>query len=434
MGGVPVTIKRPRGTADVLPQEVDFWLFLEETARQICEEYDYREIRTPVFEHTELFHRGVGDTTDIVEKEMYEFEDKGGRSITLRPEGTAPVVRAYLENNLSAEAQPVKLFYVGPMFRYGRPQTGRLRQFHQFGIEAFGSKDPAVDAEVIGLCMDYYGRLGLRDLELRINSVGCPECRKEHRRQLQAFLQSREGDLCATCQGRFGRNPLRIFDCKSEACQEAIAGAPTPADTLCQECGEHFQKVKDYLRLMEIPFIEDRRLVRGLDYYTKTAFEVVANCLGAQSSIGGGGRYDALVETIGGQDTPGIGFGLGMERIILSLQAQGVKIPVREKAPVFVATVSGADSQAETEQALKVLYLLRRKGLIADKDYLGRSLKAQMKFANKKGFKFAVIVGGEEMERNCVSLRNMETGEQQEAAADRITEALLTWQGGYRSE
>jgi len=426
--------KRPRGTADILPEEVDFWLFLEETARQICREYGYREIRTPVFEHTELFHRGVGDTTDIVEKEMYEFEDKGGRSITLRPEGTAPVVRAYLENNLSAEAQPVKLFYLGPMFRYGRPQTGRLRQFHQFGIEAFGSKDPAVDAEVIGLCMDYYKRLGLKELELRINSVGCPVCRKENRRLLQEYLQPRLNDLCQTCRGRFDKNPLRIFDCKSEVCGELVAQAPTPADTLCAECAEHFEKVKDYLALMGIPFVEDRRLVRGLDYYTNTAFEIVAGGLGAQSSIGGGGRYDALVETCGGPPTPGIGFGLGLERIILSLQAQGVKPPHKEDDSVFVATLSGESSEVETKKAMEILYLLRRNGFAADKDYLGRSLKAQMKYANKKGFKYAVIVGGEELERGSVTLRNMATSEQQESKVENITAALLKWQGGNGCE
>lgn len=426
--------KRPRGTADILPEEVDFWLFLEETARQICAEYDYRELRTPVFEHTELFHRGVGDTTDIVEKEMYEFEDKGGRSITLRPEGTASVVRAYLENNLSAEAQPIKLFYLGPMFRYGRPQTGRLRQFHQFGIEAFGSQDPAVDAEVISLCMDYYARLGLKDLELRINTVGCPQCRKENRRQLQEYLKSRLSDLCPTCQGRFEKNPLRIFDCKSETCGRLVADAPTPADTLCEECSQHFQKVKEYLDLLEIPYIEDRRLVRGLDYYTKTAFEVVAGGLGAQSSIGGGGRYDALVETCGGPPTPGIGFGLGMERIILSLKAQGVSAPQKENSPVFVAALSGGSSEAEIKKGLEILYLLRRNGFTADKDYLGRSLKAQMKYANKKGFKYAVIVGGEELERGCVSLRNMETGEQQETALENITAELKRWQGGNGCE
>lgn len=426
--------KRPRGTADILPEEVGFWLLLEETARKICAEYDYREIRTPIFEHTELFHRGVGDTTDIVEKEMYEFTDKGGRSVTLRPEGTAPVVRAYLENNLGAEAQPIKLFYLGPMFRYGRPQTGRLRQFHQFGIEAFGSMDPAVDAEVIAVCMDYYTRLGLRDLELRVNSVGCPVCRAENRRQLQAFLKPRLSELCPTCVGRFERNPLRIFDCKSETCQELVAAAPTPADTLCPECSEHFEMVKSYLRLLEIPFVEDNRLVRGLDYYTKTAFEVVVDCLGAQSSIGGGGRYDALIETCGGPPTPGIGFGLGMDRIILSLQAQGVKPPEQRRTAVFVATLSGDGDPNEMKKAFEVQALLRKNGFTADKDYLGRSLKAQMKYAHKKSFKFAVIIGGEELGRASVNLRNMETGEQQETRIEDILTALKSWQGGNGCE
>lgn len=434
MGGCVMITKRPRGTADILPEDVDFWLYLEETARQICAEYDYREVRTPVFEHTELFHRGVGDTTDIVEKEMYEFQDKGGRSVTLRPEGTAPVVRAYLENNLNAEPQPVKLFYLGPMFRYGRPQAGRLRQFHQFGIEVFGAQEPEVDAEVISLCMNYYSRLGLRGLELRINSVGCPECRKENRRQLQAYLKPRLEELCPTCVGRFDRNPLRIFDCKNEDCRKLVAGAPTPADTLCAQCSEHFDKVKEYLYLLKIPFIEDHGLVRGLDYYTKTAFEVVVDSLGAQSSIGGGGRYDALVETCGGPPTPGIGFGLGMERIILSLQAQGIKPPQKEKKAVFIATLSGNKDSQENQKALEILYLLRDNGFASDKDYLGRSLKAQMKYANKKNFKYVAIVGGEELSRGCVILRNMESGEQQEASIENIMVSLLKWQGGNGCE
>ena len=422
--------KRPRGTADILPEEVGYWLFLEDTAREICAEYNYREIRTPVFEHTELFHRGVGDTTDIVEKEMYEFQDKGGRSITLRPEGTAPVVRAYLENQLNSEAQPVKLFYIGPMFRYGRPQMGRLRQFHQFGIEVFGTHDPAIDAEVMALCMDYFARLGLCGLQLRINTVGCHVCRPINRAKLQEYLKDYLDDLCDTCKDRYERNPLRIFDCKSESCRKIVSGAPTPADTLCPECSEHFQLVKEYLSMLDIPFVEDRELVRGLDYYTRTAFEVVADGLGAQSSIGGGGRYDALVETCGGPDTPGMGFALGLERIILSLQAHGVEVTQQDKNAVFVATLSGEESPLEVKKAFQIQALLRGRGFSADKDYLGRSLKAQMKYANKKGFRYAVIVGGEELSRGCVILRHMETGEQQEAAIETIITALKSWQGG----
>lgn len=426
--------KRPRGTADILPDEVEYWLYLENTAREICTEYGYREIRTPVFEHTELFHRGVGDTTDIVEKEMYDFLDKGGRSVTLRPEGTAPVVRAYLENHLGSEAQPVKLFYLGPMFRYGRPQTGRLRQFHQFGIEAFGTQDPGLDAEVIALCMDYYSRLGLKGLELRINSVGCPECRKIHREKLHQYLKPYLNNLCKTCVGRYERNPMRIFDCKSGVCGEIVADAPTPADTLCSECAEHFERVKEYLQTLEIPFLKDRLLVRGLDYYTKTAFEVVVDGLGAQSSIGGGGRYDALVETCGGPATPGIGFGLGMERIILCLKNQGLVPQVKETTGVFVATLSGNDDLAETKKALEILYLLRANGFYADKDYLGRSLRAQMKYANKKGFQYTAIVGGEELCRDCVTLRNMRSGEQKEIAVKDLLLDLKCWQGGNGCE
>lgn len=416
--------KRPRGTADILPGEIGFWLLLEETARIVCAEYDYHEIRTPIFEHTELFHRGVGDTTDIVEKEMYEFEDKGGRSITLRPEGTAPIVRAYLENKLHAEAQPVKLFYIGPMFRYGRPQMGRLRQFHQFGIEVFGSEDPAVDAEVIALCMDYYRRLGLRDLHLHVNTVGCRECRPVHRSKLQEYLKDYLGELCETCRGRYERNPLRIFDCKSEICAQIVSDAPTPAETLCRECSEHFDAVKDYLSILRIPFIEDPKLVRGIDYYTRTAFEVTVESLGAQSSIGGGGRYDSLVEICGGPDTPGMGFGLGMDRIILSLQAQGVQLPEQRKDSVFVATLSGDQNPGEGKKAFEILAMLRSSGFTADKDYLGRSLKAQMKFAGKRGFRYAAIVGGEELDRGSVVLRDMESGEQKEVPINELVNGL----------
>ncbi|HWJ02606.1 MAG TPA: histidine--tRNA ligase, partial [Verrucomicrobiae bacterium] len=307
--------QRPKGTNDILPGQVEKWHYVEDIIRQICREYGYQEVRTPVFEHTELFQRGVGETTDIVEKEMYTFVDKGERSITLRPEGTAGVCRAYAENKLYANPQPVKVYYVGPMFRYEKPQAGRFRQFNQFGIEVFGTVNPAVDAEVISLAMDFYERLGLKGLEVHINSVGCKKCRPVHKVKLQEFLKARLEKFCPNCQGRFERNPLRMLDCKSPICQELSAGAPTTTQCLCEDCADHFEKVKGYLDRVGVRYRVNERLVRGLDYYTKTAFEIMVEEIGAQSAICGGGRYDGLIEEIGGPPTPGIGFALGMERI-----------------------------------------------------------------------------------------------------------------------
>ncbi|HEX3032407.1 MAG TPA: histidine--tRNA ligase, partial [Bacillota bacterium] len=330
---------RPRGTNDFLGDTVRKWQHLEDIIRGICREYGYGEIRTPIFEHTELFQRGVGDTTDIVEKEMYTFTDRGKRSLTLRPEGTAAAVRAFIENKLAAQAQPTKLWYVGPMFRYDRPQAGRYRQFHQFGVEVFGSNDPAVDAEVITMLMDLYGRLGLKDLELHINSVGCPTCREQHSRNLQEYLGDRVGKLCRNCQDRFDRNPLRILDCKQAECQELTQGAPTTTSSLCPECAEHFTKVKAYLDQVGIAYIVNERLVRGIDYYTNTAFEVMAKGIGAQSSIGGGGRYNGLIDQVGGGNIPGIGFAIGLERALLTMEEQQVSFPDEPAFDVFVATI-----------------------------------------------------------------------------------------------
>lgn len=401
---------RPRGTGDVLPGEVYKWNYLEETIRNICREYNFEEIRTPIFEHTELFERGVGDTTDIVEKEMYTFRDRGDRSVTLRPEGTAPAVRAYLENKLYAGPQPVKLFYTGPMFRYDRPQSGRYRQFHQFGVEVFGSHDPAVDAEVMAMAMSFYFRLGLRGLELHINSVGCPNCRPLLRDRLQEFFRPALKELCPNCQGRYQRNPLRILDCKGSRCAGLAQGAPTTLDCLCGECAGHFEAVKEYLDLLGVTYIVDRSLVRGLDYYTHTAFEIMARDIGAQSSVGGGGRYNGLIEACGGPPTPGIGFALGLERIILAMERQGLVFPPPRGVDVFVVT---ADREAGKE-AFSILFALRQNGISADKDYMERSLKAQMKFAGKINPRFTLILGSNELARGTVSLKDMSSGEQKE--------------------
>ncbi|MDA8236167.1 MAG: histidine--tRNA ligase [Clostridia bacterium] len=410
----------PRGTNDFLPGEVEKWQYLEKVIREICSQYGYGEIRTPIFEHTELFHRGVGDTTDIVEKEMYTFEDRGERSLTLRPEGTASTVRAFIQHKVYAQPQPTKLFYIGPMFRYDRPQAGRYRQFHQFGIEVFGSNDPAVDAEVIVMALDFYDRLGLTDLEVHINSVGCPKCRLDHRKTLQEHLRPKMAELCSLCQSRFERNPMRVLDCKNPKCQELTVEAPTTTKCLCPECLEHFEAVKKYLDSIGIKYVVNERLVRGLDYYTNTAFEIVARDIGAQSSIGGGGRYNGLIEQCGGQPTPGIGWAMGLERILLTMEKQGCKFPEAPPFDVFVATIGDVAKDA----AFQLLAKLRKAGLAAEKDYLGRSLKAQMKYADKFKAGFTVIIGEDELNRGVVMVRNMAGGSQEEVALDKVLEYL----------
>lgn len=411
---------RPRGTNDILPGDTEKWRRVEGIIHQICAEYGYQEIRTPIFEHTELFLRGVGETTDIVEKEMYTFYDRGERSLTLRPEGTAPTVRAFLEHNLHTQPLPVKLYYTGPMFRYGRPQAGRFRQFHQFGVEAFGTHDPAMDAEVICLAMDFYGRLGLKHLTLQLNSVGCPKCRAEHRQVLHRFLEPRRQELCPTCQGRLDRNPLRIFDCKSEICQLIISDGPTILASLCDDCRAHFAQVQKYLLAAGVAYEITPHLVRGLDYYTNTAFEIIVEGIGAQSAIGGGGRYNGLVQEIGGPPLPGIGFGLGLERIFLALEEQGVDLGGEEFPDVFVA-ISGPSMK---EEAFNLVQQLRRQGYQAGLDYLDRSLKAQLKFAGKHRYRYVVILGEEELAREQVAVKDMASGEQQNVSIPELAAFL----------
>ena len=380
-----------------------------------------QEIRTPVFEHTELFIRGIGETTDVVEKEMYTFTDRGERSLTLRPENTASVVRAYLENKLYGEAeQPTKLFYMGPMFRYDRPQAGRYRQFHQFGVEVLGAAAPTVDAEAIALAMQLFQGLGLVELTLFINSVGCPVCRPAYREQLQNYLRPQLDSLCPDCKSRFDRNPMRILDCKNEACRQASQGAPQMLDCLCEECHDHFTGLKSLLDAADIPYQINTNLVRGLDYYTKTAFEIQYAPLGAQSAVCGGGRYDGLVGQCGGPNTPGIGFAVGLERLLLALEKQGLLPSATRCSDVFIAPLG----KEQTPMAFALLLQLRKEGLTADMDFLGRSLKAQLKQANRQKARFALLLGEEECATQQVQLKNLETGEQRLVSAQEAINAI----------
>lgn len=421
MEGLRVAIQRPKGTQDLLPGTVEKWQDLEQQIRKICREYGYEEIRTPMFEATELFQRGVGETTDIVNKEMYSFLDKGERSITLRPEGTASVCRAYVENKLYGGPQPVKLYYMGPMFRYERPQAGRFRQFHQFGVEVLGADKPIVDAEVITLVWDLYSRLGLKGLEVHVNSVGCPTCRAEHRTKLQEFLAPRREQLCKDCQDRFERNPMRILDCKNPSCQEITQGAPTTLDTLCPECSEHFKELQELLTAAGVRYKVDPRLVRGLDYYRKTAFEVIVEDIGAQSAICGGGRYDGLVEEVGGPQTPGIGFAMGMERVLRALQASGKDSDRAPKEFVMFAALG----ELAQKKAFSLVSQLRSKGIPANIDLLGRSLKSQLKTADKAQAHYAAILGEDELTRQVLILRDLALGEQLEVPLTEVVNDLI---------
>lgn len=417
-----MSIKMPRGTADILPGEVEIWQYIENKARNLCQRYNYAEIRTPIFEHTELFQRGVGETTDIVEKEMYTFVDKGDRSMTLRPEGTASVVRAYVENKLfGLPQQPTKLFYIGPMFRYERPQAGRTRQFTQFGVEAIGAKDPSIDAEVIALAMQLYKELGLSDLHLELNSVGCHKCRSNHKAALLEHLHGVRDQLGTEDQSRLERNPLRVLDSKDPKTQDLTKDAPSILEFLCEDCAPHFQKVQDYLTEMEIPFKINPRMVRGLDYYTQTAFEIMIEGFGAIGTVCGGGRYNGLVEQIGGQDMPGIGFALSIERLILALQTQGVELPIKRHIDCYLITLGEAAKQKSVSLAQE----WRSAGLRIDKDYLDRNMKPQMKSADRLAASYVVILGENELEKNVVVLKEMETGKQEEVSYDKAKQIML---------
>ena len=410
----------PRGTKDILPDTVGDWNYVEGEIRELCRRFGYSEIRTPIFEHTELFQRGIGEGTDVVDKEMYTFTDRGERSITLRPENTASAVRAYLQNKLYAQSNLVKLFYIGSMFRYDRPQAGRMREFHQFGVEALGEANPAVDAEVILLAMNLLEGLGLKDLELSINSVGCPKCRSKYRTMLQDFFRDKLEDLCEDCRSRFERSPLRILDCKKDSDKPYMADAPKITDCLCEECAEHFAKLKELLTSAGISFTHDSRLVRGLDYYTKTAFEIKYPPLGAQSAVAGGGRYDGLIEEMGGNPTPAVGFAPGLERLLLALESQNL-LPEKNRSVDAYVVALGETAQAE---GFKLLNSLRQQGLSAAMDFAGRSMKAQMKQANKLGAKYSVILGEDEIAEGVVMLRSMEDSSQAKVPMNQVAEKI----------
>lgn len=406
-------INKPRGTEDILPADSPLWQRIEQTAREVCGVYGYKEIRTPVFEDTSLFQRGVGDTTDVVQKEMYTFEDKGGRSITLRPEGTASLVRSFIENSLYADPQPTKLFYNIACYRYEKPQSGRLREFHQFGVECFGGTSDATDAEIISLAMTFFERLGVNDLQLRINSIGCPVCKKEYNKKLREYFEAQKDKLCETCLSRLDKNPMRILDCKSEICSAIAKDAPKMIDNLCDDCKNHFESTTGYLDTVGIKYTIDPGIVRGLDYYTRTVFEITSDALGAQSTVCGGGRYNGLVEELGGKPTEGIGFAVGLERLVMIMKRQGADCTAGSIKPrVFIAAIgTEADIKAQ-----KLVYDLRKLGCAAERDLCGRSVKAQMKYSNKLGAVYSIVLGEDEIKKEKAAAKNMDTGETVEIA------------------
>ena len=400
-------IKMPRGTKDVLPGDSYQWHYIENVIKKLCRDFYYKEIRLPVFEHTELFARGVGDTTDVVQKEMYTFLDKDNRSLTLRPEGTAGVMRSFIEHGLYGGSLPLKAYYLISCFRYEKPQAGRLREFHQFGVELLGSYEPSADAEVISIAHALFERLGVKGIRLNINSLGCRECRKEYSKALKAYFESHLDNLCDTCKERLTKNPMRIIDCKNESCSEIAKGAPSILDYICGECSTHFEDTKKHLDAMGIAYEVDPTIVRGLDYYSKTVFEFISGDIGAQSTVCGGGRYDYLAEQLGGVKCAGLGFALGLERLIMLMEAQGVPFGEDIACDIFIATLG----QAADQFSSGLCYQLRQMGICAQRDTNARSLKAQMKYADKLGARYSVVLGDDELKNNTATLKNMQTGE-----------------------
>ncbi|MDD2649446.1 MAG: histidine--tRNA ligase [Eubacteriales bacterium] len=415
----------PKGTKDVLPTEIYKWQALEKMMRTEAELAGFREVRTPVFEHTELFLRSIGDTTDVVQKEMYTFKDKGDRSITLKPEGTAGAARAFLEGRLVSDALPCKMYYINnPIFRYENPQAGRLREHHQFGIECYGAKDASADADVITVAYRFFKKLGVKNLTVKINSIGCPECRKAYLETLRGFMHEHEGKLCETCHTRLERNPMRILDCKSPICQQEVKDAPAMLDMLCDECKEHFECLKSLLEELEIPYVIDSRIVRGLDYYTRTVFELITQTEKGELTICGGGRYDKLVEELGGPATCAVGFGMGIERVLMLVEQEGIEIPKPRTLDVYV-TIQTPEAKLP---AFKLCQQLREIGLKADCDHNSRSLKVQFKFADKTGAPITVVIGQDELRNGLVKSRDMVSRDEElfyiGEAAGKIAEQL----------
>lgn len=416
-------ITAPRGVRDILPGETEKWRFVEGVAYELSRRYGYKEIIVPIFEHTELFSRGLGEATDIVMKEMYTFEDKGGRSLTLRPEATASIVRAYLEHHLEQRPQPQKFYFFGPMFRYERPQAGRYRQFWQIDFEALGSPDPLLDVEVIALAWDLMFSLGIKNLEVQINSIGCPKCKEPYKELLKEYLSDKLSLLCEDCQRRFELNVLRILDCKRESCRAVVEGAPKLVDHLCPDCKSHFEDVKEGLDLLSLPYVLNPYLVRGLDYYTRTTFEIISNKLGAQNALCGGGRYDLLAFEIGGQMVPGVGFAAGLERIVMVLEEEGILQNMEKGLDIFLISLG----EEAKKQVFKLVHLLRREGLSADMDYMDKSMKAQMKLADQKKAKRVLILGEEELSLGIVKIKDMESGKQEDVPLNEVLAYCRRW-------
>lgn len=414
---------RPRGTIDVLPGEIGRWHYVEQAVRDVCYRFGFGEIRTPHFEHAELFVRTTGETTDILEKETYTFTDRGGRDLTLRPEGTPGVVRAFLENGLHNEGLPAKFYYLGPMFRYDRPQAARYRQHTQFGVETFGAPGPEADFEVMMVAFALLRDLGLGDLAVQLNSIGCPECRPAFRQLLVDHFASRSDELCPDCRRRLSRNPLRLLDCKEEVCQPHKDAAPASYEHLCSACDDHFAAVQAQLRRAGIAFQLDAKLVRGLDYYTRTVFEIIYGGLGAQSTVCGGGRYDGLIEAAGGPAVAGVGFGMGMERLLLTLEGEGIKLPVREATELFIAAAA-TDNPDVRSRVWDLVYALRADGISAETDVLSRSLRQQMRYADRRGARLVAVIGPDELESGELKLKVMSTGQESAATIDQLSEQV----------
>lgn len=409
-----VITKKIKGTEDVLPKDSYRWQFVEDVMRKESAAYGFKEIRTPVFEHTELFARGVGQTTDVVQKEMYTFDTKGGESVTLRPEGTAGAARAVLEHGLVNDSLPIKASYFVSCYRYEKPQAGRLREFHQFGLECYGTQSPVADAELICAAQSIFDRLGIKQLRLEINSIGCPTCRAEYHKALKEYFYGYKDELCETCNSRLEKNPMRILDCKSPVCSKIAQGAPKITDYLCDECKEHFASVQKYLDAAGVEYTVNPTIVRGLDYYTKTVFEFVTDFIGAQGTVCGGGRYDGLIEELGGKHLPSLGFAMGIERLLMLMDKQGIEIPKPSTCDLYVAVMG----EKASLKSFEIIKAVRSCGLIAETDVVGRGLRAQMKYADKIGAKFSMVLGDNEIEQGKAVIKNMSSGEQTEIVLD----------------